>query len=255
MEIFRSLISGWRHSFNYKGVTNRKDYWYFILAEVILFILVLGLFLSSFAISGKDNIFSTSLLIIGLIYLIVRFFPINSLGVRRLRDMGRSGYWILLDLIPFGRLINLYWVTKPSLRGSEGQVINHIRFIEIIDSFWISWKRSFDFKRRSKRKEFWSFLLVSTLIYFILFFLGIISAGFLEFSSLVFLSQAFSSLSSIYFLGALIPYLSLSTRRLRDINKPLYWLFFLIIPYLNLIPMLLFFTKEPECTITKDKLS
>ena len=174
MDILISFFSGWRDSFDYKGVTSRKKFWYFVLAEVMLFILVLGLFSGSLAISEKDNIFANFLLIIGGIYWIARIFPRISLGVRRLRDMGRSGYWILLDLIPLGPLINLYWVTKPSIRGSDGLIINHIKFNEIIDSFLISWKRAFDFKGISKRKEFWSFLLISTLIYFCLFFLGFI---------------------------------------------------------------------------------
>ena len=253
MDILISFISGWRDSFDYKGVTSRKNFWYFVLAEVMLFILVLGLFTGSLAISEKDNIFATSLLIIGFIYWIARFFPRISLGVRRLRDMGRSGYWILLDLIPLGPLINLYWVIKPSLRGSDGQVINHIQFNEIIDSFSISWKRAFDFKGISKRKEFWSFLLISTLIYFCLFFLGfipIVLSNIVGHPSLIkfsgFVNKGFSALSSLYILGALIAYLSLSIRRLRDINKSLYWIFLLIIPYLNLIPMLLLFTKESD---------
>ncbi len=44
--------------------------------------------------------------------------PNLAVGVRRLHDTGRSGWWILIHLIPFiGTLIFIYFAVQPSEDG------------------------------------------------------------------------------------------------------------------------------------------
>ncbi len=46
------------------------------------------------------------------------FVPNMALAVRRLHDTGRSGWWLLLMLVPFvGPLVLLYWYVQPSEDG------------------------------------------------------------------------------------------------------------------------------------------
>ncbi|WP_414153523.1 DUF805 domain-containing protein [Prochlorococcus sp. MIT 1307] len=52
----------------------------------------------------------------------------------------------------------------------------------------------------------------------------------------------------LYLFGSLITYFSLSIRRLRDLVKSIYWVVILLIPVLNLILILAWFTK-PQLNI------
>jgi uncharacterized membrane protein YhaH (DUF805 family) len=46
--------------------------------------------------------------------------PNLAVAVRRLRDTDRSGWWILILLIPIiGYLIFLYWLVQPSHEGEN----------------------------------------------------------------------------------------------------------------------------------------
>jgi hypothetical protein len=52
-----------------------------------------------------------------LVYVIVMVLPSLTVSVRRLHDTNRSGWWLLLDLIPFGGLVLLFFYILPSTDG------------------------------------------------------------------------------------------------------------------------------------------
>ena len=103
---------------------------------------------------------------------------------------------------------------------------------------WISmWKRAFDFKGRSRRKEYWLAAIANALFYslavFIIFILGIMITGTTNSggSALPYIVLAFST---IYILAAFIPGLSLAVRRLHDTNQSGK---FLLVALLGIIPI------------------
>lgn len=103
---------------------------------------------------------------------------------------------------------------------------------------WISmWKRAFDFKGRSRRKEYWLAAIANALFYFlavsIIFILGIMITGATNSggNALPYIVLAFST---IYILAALIPGLSLAVRRLHDTNQSGKFLF---VALLGIIPI------------------
>lgn len=103
---------------------------------------------------------------------------------------------------------------------------------------WISmWKRAFDFKGRSRRKEYWLAAIANALFYslavFIIFILGIMITGTTnsEGSALPYIVLAFST---IYILAAFIPGLSLAVRRLHDTDQSGK---FLLVALLGIIPI------------------
>ncbi|MCK5861558.1 MAG: DUF805 domain-containing protein [Candidatus Hydrogenedentes bacterium] len=71
----------------FKGRARRKEYWYFWLVNIILF-------LFSGLISGEDG---------GLMacYFIAVFLPSVAVSFRRLHDIGRSGWWFFILFIPW----------------------------------------------------------------------------------------------------------------------------------------------------------
>lgn len=42
------------------------------------------------------------------------FLPTLAVAVRRLHDVGRSGWWLLIAFVPLGIFVLLYWWVQPS---------------------------------------------------------------------------------------------------------------------------------------------
>ena len=95
--------------FDFKGRARRAEYWYFILF-IILVSFILG-FIEGFT-GAFDN---TDRSIYADIFSIFIIIPSISVSVRRLHDINRSGWWVLLTfLIIIGSIILLIWHCKDS---------------------------------------------------------------------------------------------------------------------------------------------
>ncbi|WP_282134496.1 DUF805 domain-containing protein [Seonamhaeicola maritimus] len=81
---------------NFKGRARRKEYWMFTLFNIIfLYALVL---ISAALVSATDTI---EFLFLYFIYFLAIFIPSLAVGIRRLHDVGKSGWFYLIGLIPF----------------------------------------------------------------------------------------------------------------------------------------------------------
>lgn len=104
----QEMISAYKAMFmnyaNFKGRTNRRDFWLAILANVIVSFVV-GL------ISGL-----LGLTFIGVIYFVAIMIPSLAIEIRRLHDIGKSDWYILIALIPLiGTFILIYFYCQPSV--------------------------------------------------------------------------------------------------------------------------------------------
>ncbi|WP_137991322.1 DUF805 domain-containing protein [Streptomyces vilmorinianum] len=72
----------------FNGRARRKEFWMFTLFSVIV----------SIVLSIIDSALGIQLL--SLIYTLAVLIPTLAVSVRRLHDTGRSGWWILIGLIP-----------------------------------------------------------------------------------------------------------------------------------------------------------
>ena len=104
----------------FTGRAQRAEYWYFILFNVLAMILLL-------VVDIIPGIFSSRLPVVcadGLYYLGV-LVPSVAVSVRRLHDTGRSGWWLLIGLIPvLGGLILLFFTVQDSKPGSNEYGLN-----------------------------------------------------------------------------------------------------------------------------------
>ena len=87
----------------FDGRAQRAEYWYFVLFSIIISI-VLGFI--DFSIGTFDEKAGVGLL--SGIYALAVFIPSIAVGVRRLHDTNRSGWWILIGLIPIVGFIVLF---------------------------------------------------------------------------------------------------------------------------------------------------
>ena len=98
-------------------------------------------------------------------------------------------------------------------------------------------KKYAEFGGRSRRKEYWFFVLFSTLISILL--ISIDSAtGTLRSPT------GLGLLSGIYSLAVLIPSLAVSVRRLHDTSRTGWWLLLGIVPLIGPIVLLVFFVSD-----------
>lgn len=68
------------------------------------------------------NPFSITMIVIAVLFCLIEFLPSISLIFRRMHDIGKSGYYILLLLIPvIGFIGYLYLVTRESDYFRENQ--------------------------------------------------------------------------------------------------------------------------------------
>lgn len=87
----------------FKGRANRSQYWYFVLYNTLI-----GLALTMIG-EAYD-----SLSILSALYGLGIVIPSLAVAVRRLHDTNRSGWWLLINLLPvIGQLVLLYFYILP----------------------------------------------------------------------------------------------------------------------------------------------
>ncbi len=87
---------------DFSGRSRRKEYWMFSLFLILVSIVLFGIL---FAVGGLDAggsglVGSTFLVVFGLFFLAV-LIPSIAVQVRRFHDQDKSGWFVLLGLIPY----------------------------------------------------------------------------------------------------------------------------------------------------------
>ena len=99
----------------FSGRAQRAEYWYFVLFYILIFI---GLSI----LDGMTGSFSEAagMGFLGGIFSLALLLPSIAVGVRRLHDTGRSGWWLLLALIPLiGAIVLLVFTVQDSTPGEN----------------------------------------------------------------------------------------------------------------------------------------
>jgi uncharacterized membrane protein YhaH (DUF805 family) len=102
----RSYLDGMLRTFEFSGRSTRMQYWMFFVVQTLVYAAAAAI--DVFVLDGFANPRKPQLPI-SLFVAFVHFVPGITVQVRRLHDLGKSGAWILLYLIPFAGLIVLYW--------------------------------------------------------------------------------------------------------------------------------------------------
>jgi len=107
----------------FQGRARRKEYWSWIIFSIVAYYILFS-FMGSIAAgltTAQDDTSSlaSSLILLGLVvYLLIFIPPTIAVSVRRLHDTGRSGLWFLLNFVPLGSLILLFFFLQ---RGQPGE--------------------------------------------------------------------------------------------------------------------------------------
>lgn len=93
----------WQNYVNFSGRTSRRGYWIAMLLNLVI-----------------SFVLGTVLTIIGLpmlmsLYTIATLIPGIAIGIRRLHDLGKTGIWYLVILVPIvGAILLLLWFCGAS---------------------------------------------------------------------------------------------------------------------------------------------
>jgi uncharacterized membrane protein YhaH (DUF805 family) len=81
---------------DFNGTASRSEFWWFML---FVFIVAAALSLFSAAIAG--------------LFQLAMLLPCLAVGARRLHDTGKTGWWQLLYIVPFGVIVLIvFWVQE-----------------------------------------------------------------------------------------------------------------------------------------------
>ncbi|WP_299779730.1 DUF805 domain-containing protein [uncultured Formosa sp.] len=95
------------HYADFKGRARRQEYWMFVLINMII----------SWSLSLFDYVLGTSFFaIISGLYSLAVIIPGIAVSVRRLHDVGKSGWYLLLSLIPI-----IGWIWLLILMVTDGE--------------------------------------------------------------------------------------------------------------------------------------
>ncbi|UIP26801.1 DUF805 domain-containing protein [Photobacterium sp. TLY01] len=99
----------------FTGRAQRQEYWYFFLINLVI-TLALGIVDNLLNTPGTGE--GTGLL--GGVYSLAVLIPSVAVGVRRLHDIGKSGWWMLLSLIPvIGFVVLLFFFARAGQPGTN----------------------------------------------------------------------------------------------------------------------------------------
>ncbi len=123
--MFKSYLNMFRNYANFSGKTTRKQFWSAIgLHTFILLLSDFGIILSSS--SYRTGISKTFLGLVSfsILYRFITWFPLWTITVRRLHDIQKNGWWILLYLIPvIGQILLLVFLLRKSRENRMEKIL------------------------------------------------------------------------------------------------------------------------------------
>ena len=112
-----SYVDNFKHTImgnyaNFKGRASRSEYWRFYGITIV----IAGIFnvLSALV---MDTALASVVGLISIVYNLAILLPSIGLAARRLHDIGKSGWMLLISLIPFGIIYVIYLLAQ---KGDEG---------------------------------------------------------------------------------------------------------------------------------------
>ena len=105
-----AYVDAMRRYFDFKGRSSRAEFWYFMLVVTGLGVVALMIDLSIG--NGQD-----APLYVTALWAIPHYIPMLAAAARRLHDIDRTGWWVLIGVIPLGQLVLLIFYCQPSTPG------------------------------------------------------------------------------------------------------------------------------------------
>lgn len=115
MDFATAVKSFWANYRNFKGRARRSEYWFIQLFLVLTNLAAAAVDLALMNGDVDRFIANGGGGIVGLIWIFATIIPALAVLVRRLHDIGKSGWWALISLVPFvGAIVILVFTVQDS---------------------------------------------------------------------------------------------------------------------------------------------
>lgn len=109
MNFGEAIASGFRNYVGFDGRAPRSEYWFWVLFVILIEIATRFIDIILFGSDGISPVYGLALLAL--------LLPCIAIGIRRLHDLDRTGWWMLLALTGIGGLVLLVFFC---MRGTPG---------------------------------------------------------------------------------------------------------------------------------------
>ena len=110
MNFVEAISSGFSNYVNFSGRAQRSAYWWWSLFEIV--VLVAAQILDGIILGpGAVALYAISALVL--------LLPSIAVGVRRLHDLDRTGWWLLLVFTGIGGILLLIWFCMKGTTGAN----------------------------------------------------------------------------------------------------------------------------------------
>jgi uncharacterized membrane protein YhaH (DUF805 family) len=126
MGFTQAVRSGFAHYVTFSGRSRRSEYWFWVLFVIIVTFVAIAIdvmlnpdLMTTQMADGTASVSAQGGIVSG-IALLALFLPGLAVAVRRLHDTDRSGWWLLIGLIPLiGFIVLLVFYCTEGTRGAN----------------------------------------------------------------------------------------------------------------------------------------
>ena len=120
MSFGQAVSSFFSNYANFQGRTRRSGYWWVVLFLVVISAVLWFVDLQLFAGVWPQDLLDQGSGPISIVFGLAIIVPVIALGVRRLHDTNRSGWWVLLGFIPLiGSIVLFVFYVLDSTPGEN----------------------------------------------------------------------------------------------------------------------------------------
>ena len=105
MNFVQSIQTCYKKFFDFSGRASKSEYWWFQLYTIIIY--------------GMQFVFQGDLVLVFSILVIANIIPLYAAGVRRLHDTDKSGWFVLISIIPILGLIIFFLLMGEGSKGKN----------------------------------------------------------------------------------------------------------------------------------------
>ena len=122
MTFTSAIATCFRKYADFSGRARRSEYWKFMFFTMIVEVLTTAVFTTIIPIVVDIN--GSEISLIYLAACLIFALPKLAVSVRRLHDIGKSGWFYLISLIPVvGQIIFFIWCVKDSVRPARTSMV------------------------------------------------------------------------------------------------------------------------------------
>ena len=121
MNFVEAIKSGYQNYVNFSGRSSRSAFWWWVLFQIIVSILI-GVVEGGGSSQMGGGLMEASYNAgpIGIIWSLANLLPGIAVSVRRMHDIDKSGWWVLISIIPLvGWIIYIVWACQKGTGGAN----------------------------------------------------------------------------------------------------------------------------------------